>query len=122
LIAKYKNYKDQIRSLQNQETGLFCNDCSSSLYSATALPLKAETFRPLAANADVFFIEGVGYGAFRRPAVTTTEAAAGSIKAEQRRPREKESKRNRNRGRTRGELEQNPEKKNPENRERQSTN
>jgi hypothetical protein len=46
----------------------------------------------LAANADVFFIEGVGYGAFRRPAVTTTEAAAGSIKAEQRRPREKREK------------------------------
>ena len=36
----------------------------------------------MAANADVFFIEGVGYGSFRRPAVTTTEAAAGSIKAE----------------------------------------
>ena len=47
------------------KTGSFCNDCSPSLYSATALPLKAETFRPLAANTDVFFIEGVGYGAFR---------------------------------------------------------
>jgi len=80
----------KLRSLENQETRSFCNDCSPSLYSATALPLKAETFRPLAANADVFFIEGVGYGAFRRPAVTTTEAAAGFIKAEERRPREGE--------------------------------
>jgi hypothetical protein len=32
----------------------------------------------LAANANVFFIEGVGNGEFRRPAVTATEAAAGS--------------------------------------------
>jgi len=46
----------------------------------------------LAANTDVFFIEDVGYGAFRRPAVTTTEAAARFIKAEQRRHREKEIK------------------------------
>jgi hypothetical protein len=30
-----------------------------------ALPLKTETFRPLAATVDIFFIEGVGYGAFR---------------------------------------------------------
>jgi len=49
-------------------------------------------FRPLVANTNVFFIEGFSYGAFRRPAVTTTEVAAGSIKAEQRRPREEEEK------------------------------
>jgi hypothetical protein len=30
-----------------------------------ALPLKAETFRPLADMADVFFVQCVGYGAFR---------------------------------------------------------
>jgi len=58
----------------------------------------------LAANADVFFIEGVGYGEFRRPAVTTTEAATGSIKAEQRRPREGEAKKKKNRGRQRKEA------------------
>jgi len=46
----------------------------------------------LAAKANVFFIEGVDYGAFRRPAVTTTEAAAGFIKVEQRRHREGEEK------------------------------
>jgi hypothetical protein len=66
--------------------GSFCNNCSPSLYSATALPLKAETFRSLAAMADVFFIQCVDYGV-GEGAVTTTEATAGSIKAEQRRPR-----------------------------------
>ena len=34
-----------------------------------------------------FFIEGVGYRAFRRPAVTTTGAVSGLIKAGQRQPR-----------------------------------
>ena len=34
-----------------------------------------------------FFIEGVGYRAFRRPAVTTTRAVSGLIKAGQRQPR-----------------------------------
>jgi hypothetical protein len=34
-----------------------------------------------------FFIEGVGYRAFRRPAVTTTRAISGLIKAGQRQPR-----------------------------------
>jgi hypothetical protein len=39
----------------------------------------------------------VGYGSFRRGAAVTTEAAAGSIKAEQRRPRER-----RDQGKTEG--------------------
>ena len=67
-------------------------------------------FHSLATNADVFFIEGVGYRAFRRPTVTTTEAAASSIKAEQRRPREERKKKTEeDRGR------------NPENKEKKNT-
>jgi hypothetical protein len=62
------------------------------------LPVKAETFRPLAATADVFFIEGVDYGAFRGATVTTTEVATGSIKAKQRRPSEGEKKTEQDRG------------------------
>ena len=43
----------------------------------------------MAMMADVFFIQMRCYESFRRGAAVTTEAAAGSIKAEQRRPRER---------------------------------
>jgi hypothetical protein len=41
----------------------------------------------------------VGYGSFRRGAAVTTEAAVGSIKAEQRRPRGGEKKQSKTEGR-----------------------
>jgi hypothetical protein len=62
VIAKLEESRTKFAASQ---MGSFCNDCSPPLYSATALPLKAETFRPLADMADVFFVQCVGYGAFR---------------------------------------------------------
>ena len=62
MIAKLEESRTKFAASQ---TGSFCNDCSPPLYSATALPLKAETFRLLADMADVFFVQCVGYGAFR---------------------------------------------------------
>jgi len=62
VIAKLEESRTKFAASQ---TGSFCNDCSPPLYSATALPLKAETFRLLADMADVFFVQCVGYGAFR---------------------------------------------------------
>jgi len=62
VIAKLEESRTKFAASQ---TGSFCNDCSPPLYSATALPLKAETFRLLADMADIFFVQCVGYGAFR---------------------------------------------------------
>jgi hypothetical protein len=86
-LQNYKNYKDQIRSLWNQETRSFLRLFTVSLL-CNGSAIKGRGVSSVGSQHGRFFIEGVSYGAFRRPAVTTAEAAAGSIKAEQRRPRE----------------------------------
>jgi len=64
------------------------------LHSATALPLKAEALRPLAMMADVFSsFKCLGYDHLGGGQPLPPRIAAGSIKAEQRRPRERGKKR-----------------------------
>jgi hypothetical protein len=64
----------------------FCSDRSLVFFLCNGFAIKGRDVSFVDSQPVRFFIEGVGYRAFSRPAVTTTEAVSGLIKAGQRQP------------------------------------